>query len=372
MNFVRLIIQTRLILLLPAITLSVAVLAGCKREEIRIYQVPKDKSAPVARNAEAPHALARVRWVLPKGWEEQSPARMRVASFSVTNAAGHEADISIIPLPGVVGNDLDVVNLWREQLQLSSLSEAEMQAQTQPVRIGEAEGRLFNMVSKESLIDNQHPMRIIVAMLAQDNTSWFFKMTGEDALVNSQKEVFTNFLQSISFQEEAVSGQRTIARRPVSTNVKKVPSPKAAGAPDWVVPASWKPQPLSAMRLASFLVEGEDGNADISVAVLEGEGGGVLANVNRWRQQQLSLPAINDAELAKLIARLDRADSRAMLFDMTGVDPKTRKRSRMVAAIVPKDGRTWFYKMMGDEQVVGREKEAFVKFVQTVKYPNAP
>ena len=38
-------------------------------------------------------------------------------------------------------------------------------------------------------------------------------------------------------------------------------------------------------------------------------------------------------------------------------------------ASVPRDGQTWFYKMMGDDATVAREKDAFVKFVQTARYP---
>jgi len=44
----------------------------------------------------------------------------------------------------------------------------------------------------------------------------------------------------------------------------------------------------------------------------------------------------------------------------------------MVAASVPRDGQTWFYKMMGDTQVVEQQKVGFIKFVQTVKYPHVP
>jgi len=34
--------------------------------------------------------------------------------------------------------------------------------------------------------------------------------------------------------------------------------------------------------------------------------------------------------------------------------------------------QTWFYKLMGDEKIVAREKDAFTKFVQTARYANAP
>ncbi len=89
----------------------------------------------------------------------------------------------------------------------------------------------------------------------------------------------------------------------------------------------------------------------------------MVANVNRWRQQ-LGLDALPENELNKLVTPLDLSDGKATLVDLIGVGEKTR----LVGAIVPREGKTWFYKLMGDAQVVGREKEAFTKFVQTAKY----
>jgi hypothetical protein len=42
----------------------------------------------------------------------------------------------------------------------------------------------------------------------------------------------------------------------------------------------------------------------------------------------------------------------------------------LIAASVSRKEQTWFYKLMGDEATVAREKETFEKFVQTVRYPN--
>jgi hypothetical protein len=41
---------------------------------------------------------------------------------------------------------------------------------------------------------------MIVAMLSQGSTTWFFKMTGEDALVREEKPVFMDFLKSVNFE----------------------------------------------------------------------------------------------------------------------------------------------------------------------------
>ena len=63
--------------------------------------------------------------------------------------------------------------------------------------------------------------------------------------------------------------------------------------------------------------------------------------------------------------------ARRTIVDFTGTDSKTGKPARLVGAIVPQNGQTWFYKLMGDEQIVAQQKDAFIKFIQSAKYPNA-
>ena len=53
---------------------------------------------------------------------------------------------------------------------------------------------------------------------------------------------------------------------------------------------------------------------------------------------------------------------------MSGTDTKTGQPTSLVGAIVPQSGQTWFYKLMGDAKVVEAHKDAFMKFVQSVKY----
>ena len=37
--------------------------------------------------------------------------------------------------------------------------------------------------------------------------------------------------------------------------------------------------------------------------------------------------------------------------------------------VLPLNGQTWFYKLMGDAATVDRQKDALMKFVQSAKYP---
>jgi hypothetical protein len=42
---------------------------------------------------------------------------------------------------------------------------------------------------------------------------------------------------------------------------------------------------------------------------------------------------------------------------------------RIVAVLVPWQGRTWFFKLTGPNDAVGRAKPAFLDFIQTVDVP---
>jgi hypothetical protein len=50
-------------------------------------------------------------------------------------------------------------------------------------------------------------------------------------------------------------------------------------------------------------------------------------------------------------------------------NPREGGAIRVIGVIWPRSGYTWFYKLSGDEPLAGREKEAFVGFVQSVRYP---
>ena len=58
----------------------------------------------------------------------------------------------------------------------------------------------------------------------------------------------------------------------------------------WKAPPAWEEQPASGFRKGSFLVRGANGEtADVSVISFPATAGGLLANVNRWRDQLNSL-----------------------------------------------------------------------------------
>ncbi|HEV2692764.1 MAG TPA: hypothetical protein VG347_07690 [Verrucomicrobiae bacterium] len=349
-------------LLSTAAFLTICMLAGCDRSDVKVYHVAKEEttvpSSPVpavAMPAPSPDVAAQpqLHWTLPAGWTEKEPGQMRVASFTATDATGQVADIGVVPLP-VNGQEIELVNMWREQLKLAPATNVDSEA----VMIGGASGKLYSLVSEAALVDGKSPARIMVAELVRGDMSWFFKMTGADAVVAGQKDNFFAFLKSVSFD--------AVAPAPTLTMPTATASP---GDSIWQVPPGWQVADAGPMLFAKFTVANGGAKADVnimSISQAAGDGGGMLANVNRWRGQ-LGLSQLDDAGLAQIVT-LSKAGS---VVDLTGVNAKTSQPARLVGVVVSANGQTWFYKLMGDESVVAAQKDAFLQFIQSAKYPDA-
>jgi len=342
-----------------AFVFLISIAAGCGRNDVKVYHVTEDNDSAPSTVAPNNDALPQLHWTLPSGWQEIAPSQMRAASFNIESADGKKADVGVIPLPAN-GQELQFVNMWREQMQLPPATNVE----TEAVSIGAETGKLFDIASAALLIDGKYRGRILVAMLTRNQTSWFFKMTGEDSLVASQKENFLQFLKSISFGK---NGQPTIVNASATENPSANPNLNSI----WTIPSDWKSVASpSSILLAQFSIQTDSAQAEVNVAEFAGDAGGLAANVNRWRGQ-LGLPAADETEFSKSISTFDVPGGKATLVDFAGTDAKTGKLARLTAVVVPRNGETWFYKLMGDPQIVAQQKDAFLKFIQSAKYPDA-
>lgn len=362
-----------------------ALLCGCGRNDIQVYRVAKQSApslsaeaqsgglpaghpdiasaaASPARASDAPNLT----WTLPAGWEQVPAGEMRVASFRIKGEPGKQADVGIFPLPGMAGRDIDNVNRWRGQVGLEPVSEEAMAKAAEPVEIAAQKGQLFDVAGQNPSSGDK--MRILAAIQRRDDISWFFKMNGDDALVGQQKPAFVQFLKSLQFSAPSSQAQLPPAHPSIDAAGQQAAAPTDnADKPKWQTPAGWTEVSGGQFLVAKFTIAGATPTS-VNVSMSGGEGGGVAMNVNRWRGQ-LGLPQATEAELGKLVTQVDTGGSKAMFVDMTGTDPRTGQKVRLVGAIVPQANRTWFYKLMGNEQVVDQQKDAFVKFVQGAQYP---
>jgi hypothetical protein len=131
----------------------------------------------------------------------------------------------------------------------------------------------------------------------------------------------------------------------------------------WTAPAQWTAKPTGAMRKGSYSIKGEGGEADLSITAFPGDVGGDLANLNRWRGQ-IQLPPVGQSEFEAATQHLDRNGLHMTVVDVAGTGANAQ---RILGAMVPFEGATWFFKLTGPDKLVAQQKAAFTAFLETVK-----
>ena len=334
--------------------LALAVSTGCRREEIRVYVAPKDPPPPEMA-AHSPHdghnhehgeerptrprPRPKISYALPAGWQEDAPGPMSAASFSITNAAGKEAEISITPLGMLAGREADVVNMFRERVGLKPLADDEVRQQLRDVQVGKETGKLFEIAGGAE--SNSPPQRIVTAIVHRSDASWFYRLSGDDALVQAQRDAFVEFLKTIAIEQPAAPE-----------------SERAASQKKWTVPGEWTELPPKQMTVARFAVPAKNGaGAEVSVSVFGNATGGTLANINRWRSR-VQLPDITSDKLPEVVQPLEGVPD-GLLTDLKN------QGQQLLGAIVPRDGQYWFYKLEGSAEAVAPQRDNFVRFVKS-------
>jgi hypothetical protein len=191
--------------------------AGCNRDGVKVYKVdssdlvattppPVAATPPGAMPATMPDGLPvpdnsglpKLKYTLPDGWQEKPLTQLRVASFEISDN-GKSADVSVIPLGSMSGGDTANINRWRGQVGQSQLADADSQKLAEPVTIGDQPASLYDLAGTAP--GSGDAQRIIGVILHTDNSTWYFKMMGDDALVEKNKAAFIAFLKSVEFQK---------------------------------------------------------------------------------------------------------------------------------------------------------------------------
>lgn len=163
------------------------------------------------------------------------------------------------------------------------------------------------------------------------------------------------------------------ASEPASHEQASEPESKARLI-SWQLPSGWtEKQTTSNIRVGSFAVPGKDGlDAEVSVVALPGQAGGEFANLNMWRSQ-IDLPPVAETDASKYIERIDASGQKMAVVDMVAEKNliHDKYKPRIVAAICPRKDATWFFKLMGEDQIVGAAKPSFFQFLNSLTFHDA-
>lgn len=217
-----------------AVVLSLVLVSACQKQEIKSYRVAKEKpSAENAQESHAGHAHASgempkdhppmdglpsghppvakagpaggagmpvtqseaaagdLTWTAPASWQTKPLGQMRKGSYGIKGEGTQEADLSVFVFPGAAGGTIDNINRWRGQVGLPPLSQAQLPDET--TALVADSGLELTVVDMTGKGDE----RIVGAILAQGQQSWFFKLKGPASLLEKEKPAFLAFLKTV-------------------------------------------------------------------------------------------------------------------------------------------------------------------------------
>jgi hypothetical protein len=364
-------------------------LVSCREAQVTTYRIAKEHDTPppaAAPAAASPAAMGAdtgglvvagtesggLTWTAPAAWKVKPGSSMRKGSYIIGAEGGPVADLAITAFPGDVGGDLANVNRWLGQLGRPPITDAELAATVIPFPAAAMAMKIVDLPGGTA----EAPLRMLGAIVPLSGATWFFKLTGPDGVVAPEKAAFLEFLKTVK-----VSDQPPAAPAAAPAPATAAPAAPSGGMGDmastpvvtasgpglkWTAPAGWQEKTGVGMRKATFTISGANGaSAELAVTAFPGDVGGDLPNLNRWRGQ-LALPPITEAEFAGAVTRLQVNGLAVTLADVTGGGDKPQ---RLLGAMVPYAGATWFFKLTGPAALVAAEKPAFLSFVQTLSAP---
>jgi hypothetical protein len=150
-------------------------------------------SGPPPGKTQAPGGRAsssELKYEVPAGWTEAPAGGMRKAAFAIGSGA-ESAEVTVINLAGAGGALLPNINRWRQQIGLGEITQQDLDRDVKKIELGSQSGDYVELVG---------PQKAILGVAAHDGKqAWFFKMTGEPAVVSREKQNFETFVRSVRF-----------------------------------------------------------------------------------------------------------------------------------------------------------------------------
>ena len=179
---------------------------------------------------------------------------------------------------------------------------------------------------------------------------------------------------SIPKADESTSAERFGAQSKLPPGHVPIPNQEKSYTPSvafkWTTPDGWKEAPPRSMREVNLKI-GANNEAECYVTVLSGSGGGIVANVNRWRSQ-IALPGSTEEEISKL-PKIKLLGEDAVYIELegtySGMGGAAQSSYSLIGAILEKTGKAYFVKMTGPSELLTNERDNFKAFCESLTMP---
>jgi hypothetical protein len=153
---------------------------------------------------------------------------------------------------------------------------------------------------------------------------------------------------------------------------------ESAAGMRWTAPASWKAEAARPMRAATYSIPLAAGDQGIAECVVNyfgpGQGGGVDANIERWKGQMLG------ADGKPAVAKIDKRTGRGVpitVVDTAGTysgmggpmmaGAKPAPGYRLIGAIVEGPGGSVFFKLTGPAKTIAAQQKNFEQLLASIQ-----
>ena len=137
---------------------------------------------------------------------------------------------------------------------------------------------------------------------------------------------------------------------------------------DYEVPAGWEELPPTQFRIINLQVPAEPQPAQVSLTMLMGDGGGVRANIDRWRRQ-VGLAPMSQEEFLGLEERT-MFDQPATYVELEGsyegMDGTRITNAGLFGAVFARGQSALFVKMTGPSELLGAQRDPSASACSTV------
>ncbi len=169
---------------------------------------------------------------------------------------------------------------------------------------------------------------------------------------------------------ERLGVQAPPAAAPNATNASNgAPTSGGNGALKWELPAGWSELAPTSMRVANFRVAGDE-RAECYLTFLAGDGGGLAANIQRWRTQMGQGP-LSPQEIAALPTK-PMLGGEAVLVDFAGSFSGMGgggkiEDARLVGLLLVGPQGAAFLKMTGPASTLAGQVDAFLALAASLR-----
>lgn len=279
-------------------------------------------------------------WKTPEGWTEQGASGMRAATFVIGDPA-EKLECSVIALPNDDPSSdeyiLPNVNRWRGQLSLSRQTLEEMKASDDFKQFDLKDGTTITWVNLSGKVPAP---------------------SSGGASTPSRPS---------SANGSSAAGPSLPPGHPPTGGGGSKPNAAGQGSPTSIpemsfdVPDGWVSGSLKPFRKISWNVGNDEQKAEFYISSLAAGGSNVEQNVNRWRGQA-GLKSLSKEELSNEVEDISVGGESGSLIVISG------EKQSIIGAIVVKGDTGWFFKLVGDPDIVSQETDNVRAFLKSVKF----